>query len=774
MEWRSPALMRVAGSSPRPPKPTGADPLVNQNIQRLKQRFGNRSPWEWVGGYVLVAWAVVEVADTMASLIGFPLWFGKAILLVLGVGLVVVISTAAVQHSAGWGEASGGTRRLRRLFTWRNTVVAGVAGMALLGLVTAGHLAARSLGLGPVGTLLTRGVLEAPDLVLADFEDHTGDDDLGRALTQAFRVHLSQSPTVRLASPARVQGALTRMEAEPGPFGLERAREVAIREGMKAVVAGEIHGLGSRYSVSAVVVAAESGDELVTALETADDAGDLIGAVERLSLRLRERIGESLASVRQSPPLSRVRTASLAALKSYTEAADANSRGDFERCALLSDEAIALDSLSAMAYVGRAACNQNLGRNSALQVADRVRAYRMRERMTEQERLRFTAVYHQFVTGDRVRAVDAWEAYSARFPESSAARFALANLYAEGRDWTRAEEALERGLELDPSSVIVLVNLAGYQANQGRFHDAGATLDRLAEALPELDLSWWRAGLYLATADWPAAEAEVEVAQESARGDPARWARTLTLGALMSWTRGRIDAAERSLREAIAADTAAGDIESFHARSAVLASLLLHARGDTVAAVRTVENALAAHPLESLEPLNRSYFPLADVLAQAGQLGAPRRLIDGWAAEAQPLIPGAAVPAWLRARLAGVRGQLDDALLEWRMEDQDREDPILVLAEIGQLHDRAGRPDSAIAYYERYLTTPSRLRYNSDPIWRGHVLERLADLLEQRGDTAESARHRAALVELWTDADPVLQPRVTRARQWLEAWTAES
>src|SRR5690606_33203325 len=82
-----------------------------------------------------------------------------------------------------------------------------------------------------------------------------------------------------------------------------------------------------RYTVSARVLAAESGEELLSLIETASGEDELIGAVERLSLRLRERIGESLVSVRRSPPLSYVRTASLEALKSYTAGTEANGRG---------------------------------------------------------------------------------------------------------------------------------------------------------------------------------------------------------------------------------------------------------------------------------------------------------------------------------------------------------------------------------------------------------------------------------------------------------------
>lgn len=745
--------------------------------KQLADFFHDRTSWERVGGYLLVAWAVVEVVDTFASLIGLPLWFGKAVLALLGAGLLVVILTAVFESGVvpdGSGASPRG--RLRRLFTWRRAVAGGLTAFTLLGMGTAGYLTARSLGMGPVGTLLARGVLtEDAELVLADFEDHTGDLELTEALTQAFRVHLSQSPTVRLASTTRVGRALELMEARgDDPLDRGRAREVAIREGLKAVIGGEVHRVGSRYTVSVVVVAAESGEELVTALEAADDPGELIGAVERLSIRVRERIGESLASVRRSPPLSRVRTTSLAALKSFTEAAEANGRGDFGRCALLNEEAIALDSMFAMAYVGRAACNQNLRRNRALQVADRIRAYGMRDRMTERERLQFTAIYHQYVTEDRPRAIEAWEAYISRYPDSPAAHFALANLYAESRDPDRAETMLRRGLELDPERTVVLINLAGYQTNQGRFAEAHATLDRVREELPGLDIGWWRATTYLAEGAWDSARTELAAARARARGNPAQRSRIAVLEAVLALTRGRVDDADRAFSEAIAVDTALGAIDSYHRQTLLLADLHLHVRGDTAAALRILDGALAQHPLESLDPFERQYFAFAGAFAETGRLDRARSLIAAWERELAPLLPGSAVPAWLRAAIAEAEGRYEDALTEWRLEDEVREDPAAILLRVARLHDRLGRPDSAFAYYRRYLTTPARQRYVTDQLWRGPALERLGDLLMEHGAVVEAVGYYRQLIDLWDDADPALQPRVERVRARLASLAAET
>lgn len=735
---------------------------------RLRRLLERRSPWEFVAGYLFIAWVALQVTDTLASLVGLPLWFGAGVLTLLGAGLFVVLITALLQLplKRRSSTVSAGEGRLRRVFTWRRAALVGVGGLSILGLLTVAHLTARALGIGSLGTLVTRGVLAADgQLVLADLEDHAGDPAATAALTQALRVHLSQSPTITLLSASRVGEVLERMAADTvTTLTAERAREVAQREGLKAVIAGALHGVGSRYTVTARVVAAESGEELLTVIETAGSADELIPAVERLSIRLRERIGESLVSVRSSPPLSRVRTASLAALKAYTAGNDANSRGDFERCALLMDEAIALDSLFAMAYEGRAACNQNLRRDYAQQVEDRLRAYEMRERMTDHERLRFTAVFHQFVTRDRRQAVAAWEAYLEQYPERTSALFALANLYAEGRDWARAEQTLQKGLEAEPSSLIVLINLGGYQINQGRIAEAEETYARLARELPAVDLSWWLAAMWLARTDWAAAEQAIEAGRERARGNVMQDARMAGIQGHFALIRGRLAEGEQRLREAMTTERTAGDVELYLIHAFDLATTLAHVRADTATALALIREVLRQHPLESLEPLQRPYLELAEAYAATGETELARARVADWERDVAGRIPGQTVPHWVRAALAAAEARYEDAIIDWRREDGEREDPLPALVHIGSFYDRIGQADSARVYYERYLTTNSRIRYHMDARWRGPVLERLAELYDERGEPETARSYRARFVELWAGADPELQPRVNAAR----------
>jgi hypothetical protein len=188
--------------------------------------------------------------------------------------------------------------------------------------VPAGVRSALMLGFGPAEPLLSRGVLvERERILVADFTSPSGDSLLARMATVAFRIDLAQSPILTLVEPGQVQEALARMERSGAALSDARlAREVALREGIKAVLVGEISRGGGGYLLSAQLLAAGSGEILLAHRETARDSTALLPALDRLSKQLRRRIGESLQSARSNPPLEQVTTSSLEALLRFSQA----------------------------------------------------------------------------------------------------------------------------------------------------------------------------------------------------------------------------------------------------------------------------------------------------------------------------------------------------------------------------------------------------------------------------------------------------------------------
>ena len=186
------------------------------------------------------------------------------------------------------------------------------------------------------------------------------------------------------------------------------ARELAQREGIKAVIEGELTPLRSSFVVTIRLVSAH-GDELVSFSETTNQT-DVIRTIGQLTRRLRGKIGESLKAVRASPPLQQVTTPSLAALRKYTEGLRAMPERAQARHQA-AEEAVALDSTFAMAWTALAVAYSNARMPPELVSDASERAYRFRDRLPDRERYRAVGNYFQFGPGrDRARAVEANEA----------------------------------------------------------------------------------------------------------------------------------------------------------------------------------------------------------------------------------------------------------------------------------------------------------------------------------------------------------------------------
>ena len=276
------------------------------------------------------------------------------------------------------------------MFTWRNAIAGGIAALALFGAATAVWMVLRGAGVGTAGTLVAKGLIEDGErVVLADF---SGDSALAVAATAALRVQLAESGVVSVAEPSVVSNALRRMGAEGRPLDLPRAREVAEREGLKAIVGGDVSGAGDSYIITARVMETASGDELVTVGENAKNSGEFLEAMDRLGRKLRERLGESLGSIRAAAPLARATTSSTEALRKYSRAEAAFDARDLDQTITLLDEAIALDSSFAMAWRKLAVADPDRREEAA------TRAYELRDRLTERERYHTVGIYHTYVT----------------------------------------------------------------------------------------------------------------------------------------------------------------------------------------------------------------------------------------------------------------------------------------------------------------------------------------------------------------------------------------
>ena len=253
--------------------------------------------------------------------------------------------------------------------SWRRTWLGGGIAVGAFAALVLAFMVMRAMGVGPFGSLRGKGTFGAREtLVVADFRSPAGDSTLGSTVAEALRTDLAQSTSLKVLTRANVREILGLMQRPAeSVVQFELAREIATREGAKAVLDGEVVRLGKGYVVSARLVNALDGNELVTFRETAAGEDQLIEALGKLSRSVRERAGESLRNIRQSSELERVTTPSLAALRKYVEGSQAaDEPGDADRGLALLQEAVTIDSGFAMAWRKIAvALNNDAARPSA-------------------------------------------------------------------------------------------------------------------------------------------------------------------------------------------------------------------------------------------------------------------------------------------------------------------------------------------------------------------------------------------------------------------------
>lgn len=752
----------------------GTTPTAPQEISSGTRAAIDRShPARVALLFGLAAVGVLTLVRLLVRRLGLPDWAFAAAVALLAAGLPIVLWTGVMERRRARAGAATPQAGLGRWFTWRRSLWGGASAFGLLGLGTTAYVAMRLLGIGPVGTLVAHGVLAQRDgLVLADFENRTSDSTLGRSVGEAFRVDLAQSTVVRLLDATAVAEALRRMGRAPGGrLDLAGAREIATREGAKAVVHGTIDPVGRGFVLSAELVAAADGAELVAVRETARDDGAIIDAVDRLSKRLRERIGESLRTIRASEPLERVTTGSLPALVKYSAAVQASEAGEWDRAVELLDQAITLDAGFAMAYRKLTVVLNNSGASRARMAAAATQAFRHRDRLPPLERELTLARYYSVSEFDRGKTEEAYRAALDLDSTDPVALNNLALLYNQMRRFAAAESLTLRGLAAPHPMTTLYVNAAQAQLSAGKIAAAGETIRQLAARNPGFPQLPWAQALYAASRG--AYDSSVLYSRTTARSAPdltSQAVRAINLAALDD-VRGQFAAGEREERRYMDLGEARHLPQDYVTGATTLGFVELYFRGDPKSARAAqsaraiVDAALARHPLATIPLEDRPYSYLAMFYAQAGEPERARRLM----AEYERAVPegwrrGDAFRFAAAGALALADGRIPEAIRGYRAWYDESGCAACGLFQLGQAYDRARQPDSALAAYERAGTAAGLYWLYDVNLSLAPTLRRLGELYEERGDVAHATQYYGRFVDLWKDADPELQPIVRDVR----------
>jgi eukaryotic-like serine/threonine-protein kinase len=358
-------------------------------------------------------------------------------------------------------------------------------------------------------------------VVLADFMNSTGDPVFDGTLRQGMMVQLDQSPFLSLVSDERIQKTLNLM-GQPGDAKLTPAiaREVCQRTASAAVLDGSIASLGSQYVLGLRAVDCRTGESIDAEQAQAARKEDVLNALSQVSSRLRGRLGESLATVKEhDTPLVEAATPSLEALKAYSAAFKLHFSSGSSGPQPLYKRAIELDPNFAMAYAMLGHTYGELG-ESDLSAEYLGKAYALRDHASDAERFFIAVSYALRTTGNLEDARQTAEAWAQAYPRSAQAPGLLGGMVSPvfGK-FEKSIEENKRSIELDPDLSFSYFNLAGSYMYLERVGDAEKALQRASER--KLDISESSAIFYqIAFQKSDEAEMERVVALAQAKSEP--------------------------------------------------------------------------------------------------------------------------------------------------------------------------------------------------------------------------------------------------------------
>ena len=752
------------------------------------------------------AFVVVAVVAKAAIVgIGLPDWVFPGSLVVMALGLPVVLWTGYVQRvvrraatatptltPGGTPSVAAGTMATMALraaphVSWYRTARGGMYAFGAFIAMIAAFMGMRALGIGPFGSLIASGQLAGNNkIVIADFAAANGDSALGRVVSDAVRAGLADSRVFTMLSPADVAAALQRMEQDPRAMvTVDRARQVAIREGAKAVVDGSVTPVGTSYIVSARLVSADSARELVSYRATASSADAIITVADQLSRKLRAKAGESLRRVQASEPLVYATTASLDALRKYSEGTRANDvERDFPRAVLRLREAVQVDSNFAEGWRKLAVAMFNL-RGFSPSAIDSVleRAMALSGRLNESDRDRVQAYYYDQSSThhDRSKAIGAYERMVSR-GDSLAALNNLALLVSSRREYARAETLYRAAITHSPGSALFYNNLIVTLGYAGGTAAAESLLTASKTRFPGnttftfTDIAFDRE---LGRVD------RARARYDSARKAGDRRAPTFAINQLVpvDYALGRMGEARALSLQAAAMDSASGrpSPAAFGISEDLIWRSLAGLPVD--AAVSALDGAIATMHIDAKPMSDRAtpYTQFAATYALAGRLDKAKALLSRFDSEVRDTAVRRIQHSSYESALANVAAgerRWNDAVTLFRKSDRNPDgpatgNPVGVSTNLIWVWATAGMADSAIAEYERYLKSPfgSRAREGPDYDVPAPIIEALAKMYDAKGNTDRAIALYRDFIELWKGADPELQPRVAAARARLQALT---
>ena len=551
-------------------------------MKKFIRELRRREVFRTAGLYIGIGWILIEGASVVGPIFNVPDWALRFLVIVVLIGFPVMMVLAWVYDVSDKGLVvqADATDTVVIPFGGRKAdfSVIGVLAVALI----------FSVYLNLTGGPEVVEELAPVSVLIADFDNRTGQAIFDGLLEQALNIGIESAPHITAYERNSAKTLAARLR--PGSTTLDPAIAslVAVREGIKMVLAGSIEPSGSGFNLQVEALEPTAGTKLFQISQTAESPEAVLQAVGELSSSVREELGDTTLDDSVSPIAETFTAASIEAARAYVDGGQLAFEGNYEAAVDAYQEAIRLDENFGRAYASLGLSARRVGLSDISEEAWE-KALSLMDTMTEREKLRTLGVYYASVTRNYSSAIESFSSLVEKYPADAPAHNNLAVVYFYTLDFDKAREQGEKLLGIYPDRTIFRSNYALYAMYATEFETAKSE----AQKVVAQDATFYKGYLPQAIAALDAGDFEATTAAyENMNQGGARGISLAHVGlADMSIYRGQFDAALQLLEKGIAADEANENERAAATKHIMMAEALMES-GEEAAALDAVRRAL--------------------------------------------------------------------------------------------------------------------------------------------------------------------------------------
>ena len=386
-------------------------------------------------------------------------------------------------------------------------------------------------------------------IIVSDFNNQTGDPVFDTTLNQALAIQLEQSPLLSIVSENHLRQSLQYLgKSSTDKITPEIAREIGIREGIKAIINGTISKLGSQYIITLEALSTSTGDPIGSEQAQAADKDHVLSALDQATTAMRARLGESLSSIQKlDTPMGQATTPSLEAFRAFALGdVEHNGGKDIPEAEEHYRRAIELDPSFAMAWARLGVVYNNSG---AVGKSGQYfqKAYELSGKVSEREKLYIAGHYYQNVTGDLPKQIETLELATRTYSTNLDTWVNLGAAYNTIGDPDKAKAATQRALAIQPDDAIAQENYINILLSLNELTEAreSATRNLQTPAADSAEFRQYLVPLYFLLGDQTAIQQQIDWAA----GKPQEYLITQSV-AIVTEFQGRYRAADVAYQKA--------------------------------------------------------------------------------------------------------------------------------------------------------------------------------------------------------------------------------